>query len=717
LEAVDVIFTQNSINIHPIFLLFSAAQNRNYNMQSIRHKTNILHFKRWSRKSFAVFHSLNKVIKISALSLTITATALPGPARAQKSDTTEQIRMQKELEEVRITGEEFLEINIAPSQVVQVISREQLQNSPIESVQDVLNAVAQIDLRQRGNNDIQADISIRGGTFDQVLVMLNGVNITNPQTGHHNLDIPVSFSQIERVEILNGALSQSYGANAYSGIINIVTRRGSRNRVDVNLLAGDFGLFNVGLSANLHSAKLNNFVALNYDRSSGYTGNTDFKRATLFYNGRYHLQKSFFEWQLSGGQKAFGAQSFYTAKYPDQFEETQSALASLRFNSFGKIGTKSLVYWNMHSDRFELFRDMAEAPAWYQSHNYHLTNVAGLNSRIFLFGKNSGTTTLGADIRYEHINSNVLGLPTGDSIPSLFNPGGYYTKSDARTNISLFAEQDWEWGKFLPRLSLMVNTNTAYAGDFIWYPGLDLTYNRIPFQFKLSLNRSLRLPTFTDLYYQGPANIGNPDLKPEEAWNLDLGISYASGILKASVTSFNSVGSNSIDWVRRADTLKWQPMNVTRVETYGLDMQLDLALGRLMEGRFFIRNLNLQYTFINKNSSSGDYQSHYVLDYLRHKLVLRLNHRIFRNIYASWTMRYQQRNGNYMLWDESTGTDRQVPYGDYTLVDLRMYWKARNRMLFIDFKNLFDVHYFDYGNVLQPGRWFSVGLKWNMDWR
>jgi iron complex outermembrane receptor protein len=158
-------------------------------------------------------------------------------------------------------------------------------------------------------------------------------------------------------------------------------------------------------------------------------------------------------------------------------------------------------------------------------------------------------------------------------------------------------------------------------------------------------------------------------------------------------------------------------MNVTRVETYGLDMQLDLALGRLMEGRFFIRNLNLQYTFINKNSSSGDYQSHYVLDYLRHKLVLRLNHRIFRNIYASWTMRYQQRNGNYMLWDESTGTDRQVPYGDYTLVDLRMYWKARNRMLFIDLKNLFDVHYFDYGNVLQPGRWFSVGLKWNMDWR
>ncbi len=669
----------------------------------------ISYFSRWTRKVYAVFNSLNKVVKISSLSVAMMAVIFPGQLIAQ-TDSSKQVSSSYDLDEVEIVEEELLEIFEVPSRVISVVGQKELQSAPIETVQDILNYLSHIDLRQRGNNDVQADVSIRGGTFDQVLVMLNGVNITSPQTGHHNLDLPISFDQIERIEILNGAGSQSYGANAYSGAINIITKNSYRNEVNLKLVAGDFGLYNIGASASLLGKKHQHFIAINRDASSGYMENTDFARSSLYYNARYRLKKSFFELQASAAQKEFGSQSFYTAKYPNQFEETQSALASLKFQSFGKISTLTNVYWNLHSDRFELFRDNENAPSWYKNHNYHLTTVMGGNSKA-IYRSKYGKSTLGLDVRYEHIASNVLGIPTGDTIDALFNSEGFYTNEDARTNTALSLEHNLPLGRLTLVGALTFNTNTAY-GDFGIYPGLDATYRfRRNWKLNASYNKSMRLPTFTDLYYAGPTNIGNPDLLPEEAQNLDFGVVFSKGIVKASLTSFNTWGNNSIDWVREADTLKWQPMNVTKVEIYGIDALVKLDLWKLNHRRFFIKNVSLQYTFINKSATSNDFESRYVMDYLRHKFVLGIHHRVFKNISATWKLRYQQRNGDYMLWDANAKKDIRTAYGAYILVDARVYWKAKSWTIFVDVKNIFDIDYVDYGNVMQPGRWFSVGVK------
>ena len=675
----------------------------------------ISYFSRWTRKSYAIFNSLDKVVKISRLSIAITALALPGVILAQE-DTTQHKVSEYNLDEVEIVDSEILKAFAVPSNVITVVGRQELQKEPIESVQDVLNYLSQIDLRQRGNNDVQADVSIRGGTFDQVLIMLNGINITNPQTGHHNLDLPISFDQIERVEILNGTSSQSFGANAYSGAINIITRSSSNNQIGIKAVIGDFGLYSLGASANIAGKGHRHFVAINRDASSGYTNNTDFERSSLYYNGKYILTKSFFEWQLSAAQKEFGAQSFYTAKYPNQFEETQSVLASLKYQSYGKISTKSHIYWHLHSDRFELFRDYYEAPSWYKNHNYHLTTVMGGNSRA-IYKSSLGKTMLSLDIRHEQISSNLLGIPTNDTLDALFNPDGFYTKQDSRTNSIVSLSHMVNWGPVGITAALTLNTNTAY--DILGiYPGLDFTYRfRRNWKINASINKTMRLPTFTDLYYAGPANIGNPDLLPEEAVNFDFGLEFRKGIVNGSLTSFNTLGDNSIDWVRKADTLKWQPMNITQVETYGIDAMLKFNLGKLRHNRFFIRNVSLQYTFITKGATADNYESRYVMDYLRHKLVLGINHRIYKNIAASWKLRYQERNGNYMLWDANAKADILTPYGAYTLVDLRVYWRLKNWMIFTDLKNLFDVQYIDYGNVLQPGRWFSVGVKKNFTFK
>lgn len=678
-------------------------------MKQFYKNQSISYFSRWTRKAYATFNSLNKVVAISGLSVALTAVALPGEVVAQE-DTTQRVSSKIDLEEVNIVDNELLQAFETPATVVYIVDRQQLQSAPIQSVQDILNMLSQIDLRQRGNNDVQADISIRGGTFDQVLVMLNGVNITNPQTGHHNLNLPISFDQIRYVEVLSGVGSQIYGPNAYSGAINIVTQNPQENSIDLKVVAGDFGLYSLGASASVVGKKLRQMISINHDASAGYMENTDFKRTNLFYLGKYNLKKSFFEWQASTTQKAFGSQSFYTAKYPNQFEETQSALASLKYQSYGAISTRTNVYWNLHSDRFELFRNNESAPAWYKNHNYHLTNVMGGNSKA-IYQNKFGVSTLALDIRYEHIASNVLGVATGDTVDALFNNDGFYTKEDARTNSMLTFEHKISMGPVSLTGAISANHNTAF-GFTGFYPGIGAQYRfRRNWKLKASLNKSMRLPTFTDLYYAGPVNIGNPNLKPEEAINIDFGVLFYKGVVDFSLTSFNSLGYNSIDWVRNADTVKWQPMNVTEVETYGVDAQLKLNLGQLNHRTFFVKSLTLQYTFINKGATANGYQSRYVMDYLRHKMVLGIYHRVYKNISASWKLRYQQRNGDYMLWDADRKQDVLTPYGAYTLVDARVYWKAKGWMVFVDVKNIFDIDYVDYGNVMQPGRWFSVGLK------
>ena len=262
-------------------------------------------------------------------------------------------------------------------------------------------------------------------------------------------------------------------------------------------------MYNFGASANLVGRKQRHFIAVNHDQSSGYTDNTDFTRTSLYYNGKYILDKSFFQWQMSFADKAFGAQSFYTAKYPNQFEQTQTALASLKFQSFGNVSTTSQVYWHLHSDRFELFRNNENAPSWYKNHNYHLTNVMGGNTKA-LFTSFLGNTTIGLDLRYEHIASNVLGEPTGEDTDAWFNPSGFYNKEASRLNTSVSVEQSYKYKGFSTIVALMVNNNTAYSDKINFYPGIDLNYDfNNQLSAKASFNKSLRLPTFTDLYYAG----------------------------------------------------------------------------------------------------------------------------------------------------------------------------------------------------------------------
>ncbi len=186
----------------------------------------LIHFKHWTRSGAGVLISLKKHIKIGVLLFTMSIVTLPAHVFAQTQDT---VRSKKNvnLQEVEIVGQASPEIYSQEARKVTVITHDEINSLPVSTLQDLLEYAAGVDVRQRNTNGVQADLQIRGGSFDQVMVLLNGVNITDPQTGHFDLDLPVSLSAIERIEILNGSGARIYGPDAYKGVINIVTKKSS----------------------------------------------------------------------------------------------------------------------------------------------------------------------------------------------------------------------------------------------------------------------------------------------------------------------------------------------------------------------------------------------------------------------------------------------------------------------------------------------------------
>lgn len=134
-----------------------------------------------------------------------------------------------------------LPLSQKPSSIV-VIDSGKIINLPVQSISDLLHYVAGVDIRQRGSNGIQSDISIRGSSFDQVLILINGIKISDPQTGHYSFNLPVDISSIDHIEVYKGPSARVFGQNAFAGAINIITKNTDSKYIQLKSIAGDFGL-------------------------------------------------------------------------------------------------------------------------------------------------------------------------------------------------------------------------------------------------------------------------------------------------------------------------------------------------------------------------------------------------------------------------------------------------------------------------------------------
>jgi iron complex outermembrane receptor protein len=668
-------------------------------------KSAILRFSKWSHKGYGVFESVRNVVNIGVLPLTYCLLAMSMATFAQTDSVT--VSKNVDIEEVIVNARKKASTYSELTRVVRVVKRDELGQRKAISLGELLEQVAAIDVRQRGTHGVQADINLRGGTFDQVLVLLNGINVTDPQTGHHNLNIPVDLDAVERIEILQGPGAREYGPGAFAGAINIITKPDGDNHGNLSVFAAEHGLLKSNLSQNISKNNFKTFIAASYDKSNGYIENTDFKRLNFYSHSTYKLSKG--EIYLFAGyqDKGFGANSFYTPKFPNQYEATKALLGSFGYDmQMGYFTLKAATYYRKHTDRFELFR---ENPAsWYTGHNYHATDVYGVKlsgNRIYSWGK----TDLGVELRREEILSNKLGSELVDSVKA-WGEDAYYTKGDSRNSFIVFASQAAYLNEFAISAGGQFYHSNKYGNNWTW--GVDLSYGLTnmlrPFA---SVNRSFRLPTFTDLYYQGPTNMGNPNLKAEFATTYEGGVKFNHKLVHSELSFYYREGNDIIDWVKAPSEMVWTTTNYTKLNTLGANVYLSVNTTNL---NIFTNKISLSYSFANNEKPKGDLDSYYVLDNLKHNLSIAGYHAFPKGFYLNWTLRYQERYGEYLKYVDAS-TSIQTPYPNVWLLDLRAGYSFKNINVFVDASNALDQEYVDIANVTQPGSWVGIGINYNFN--
>jgi vitamin B12 transporter len=655
-------------------------------------------FKCWSGKKNSVFLSLKRQIKISTLSIAYFLFNVFG-VDAQ----TDTIQM----EEIKISAYRTKVSFANAPRVIHLVSGTELSEAPVSDINDVLKSLMNIDVRERGAHGIQADLNIRGGSFEQNLVLINGVRMSDPQTGHFQMNLPIDINDIERIELLNGPSSSLYGNNAFSGAINIITGMSGRNMAKVSLLGGQYALYGSTVSLNISSEKFRNYLSASIKASDGHIENTDFNILNLFYQSKLSLKPGEFQFQAGFADKAFGANSFYTPVYPNQFEQNKTYFANLSFLSSTNFKFSPSVYWRRNTDRFELFRE--NPPAWYTSHNYHLTDVYGFsfqtNFKTFL-----GQSALGFDLNAESILSNRLGETLENPIAAHGYEGVFYTNGKSRQNLNIFFENQFELKKLKVSAKVMANFNSMFNWNF--YPGIETLYTITPrTRIMASLNWSGRLPSYTDLYYVGPSNMGNIKLLPEKALNYEIGARHSTKIVMLQTAIFYRAGNNIIDWTKPHVQDKWQSSNITSINTFGYEL-IGKYIFKSTQGKHsIIRNMNLSYTWLKMDKSSSEFISKYVLDYLKHHISISLAHGVYKNIVASWAYNFQYRNGTYLPYNQLTRVfEDPVSFEPVSLVDFKLAYTSKNWDIFLQVKNIFDLKHQNIENVQLPGRWVSGGL-------
>jgi len=594
-------------------------------------------------------------------------------AHAQQADSLSTI-----LEEIIISENRLATPFLETARNIEVLNKKDLNELPVQSLPDALNYLPGVDVRQRGPMGVQADLSIRGSTFEQALLLLNGVRLSDPQTGHHMLNLPIGFDNIEEIIVLKGPAARIYGQNAFAGAINIVTKVPDKRALYLSGFGGDFGTYNANVSLALPSDKYGQFFSVSRNASDGYRENTDYFINNIFYQSELYAFGGKFDIQAGYTDREFGANGFYASPAAtQQWEAIQTSLTSISYEKKIKnVTIKPRVFWRRNKDQYQFVRGQPEI---YE--NFHTTNVIGSEIHTTIESK-AGTTGLGVEIRNEDIESTNLG-------------------DWNRDNLGIFTEHQLSIGK----LSLTPGVYLNWFSDFGWsaFPGLDASYKFTNnFRGFANIGRSFRIPTYTDLYYADPANLGNPELSAEAALSYEAGFKYYKKGFYIQASYFDRTTDNQIDWVKTNEDDPWQPQNFSEQKTIGIDISMEMDFNQVLNPASFVRKISLAYTYLNATlDGREDFISRYVLENLNHQFIGGLNHKIVGSFSHQLQIRFADR----------------VSLADYWLFDSRLNWQNDNGNIqaYLEASNLFDRNYTEVNLVPMPGRWVRLGAKFRID--
>ena len=546
------------------------------------------------------------------------------------------------------------------SRAVTVLTRADIEKLPAHAIADVLELAASVDLRSRAPFGVQTDISVRGSAFSQVLVLVDGVRINDSQTGHHNSDFPVQLQDVERIEVLLGPGSSVYGADAFGGSVNIITRRDSEG-VRASAAVGQYGFAEGSFSAGFHKGMWRQSISVSGSRSSGFQYDRDFRNIAISARTSAGDRTSVF---VSHVNKEFGANGFY-GPAPSR-EWTDQTFFSFEHKYGGATGGRAVIqgYYRTHGDRF--LYDI-RSPELFESS--HRTHSAGGRAKSRYTLADAGMLTLGGELGGDWIGSNNLG-------------------NHALARTSGFAELEWRFGK----------TAVIYPGLRVDYysgfgsalsPSLSGSWWAQPrLRLRSSIGRAFRVPTFTELYYHDPNHQADASLNPENAWAADLGADFVPAKeWMASVTLFSRWERDVIDWIRSSPAEKWRTSNIRKLETNGVELGLERS--------FDAAGLSLRYSRITSSAGEVDYTSKYVLDYARDSVTAS----------AFFPLPFA------LAYRQTVNFKRRADGRSYWLLDAALEREFRYFSAGIDASNLLNTGYQEILGVDMPGRWFTIFIR------
>ena len=690
-------------------------------------KRPVLVFRQFGNKGYSLFACLGREVVCSVLSVT-TLTYASAESVSTDPVVTDSAAMttarEMVLEEVSVTGSRAPLTKSQAARMVTVLDRADIAQAPVQSINDLLKYAIGVDVRQRGPIGAQTDISIRGGTSEQIILLLNGINICDPQTGHNAMDLPVDLSDIVRIEVIEGPAGRIYGTSSLVGAINIVTDvRGKRKeesgkrydqQLNIHAEGGSYGYLDTGIRYSLSSSHnpFSSSFSVNYARSDGYSRskagrlNTDFSGSKGFYQGKYENEAMRLNWHLGIADKGWGSSTFWASpkwQADEQYEHTTKLFSAIQGQTRqGPLHLSASLYWNQNRDRYEGDRGQAEK----MKYNYNRTDVYGVSAGAY-FDWKAGRTAFGAELRNEDLVSGNLGEPLSQT-HHIKGTDRDYTLGVNRTNISGYLEHNILLNQVTVSAGLVAVKNTWSNMNMTIYPGIDISYRpALHWKLHASYNTSLRMPSFTEMYYKLQGYSADPHLKPEEMRAFELGFNYQSRLYQLHATLWHHHGSNMIDWIMdtsKGSEAEWQSVNHTTINSIGLEASASINVPLFTHHSSLF---TVSYAYIHQDKQQeADLVSQYALEYLRHKLVAKAQLQMTKRLSLGVNMRWQDRVGAYTDF-----AGQAHNYEPYALIDTRLTWAQAKWKAYLEANNLLDTDYHDYGLVEQPGRWLIAGFS------
>ena len=542
----------------------------------------------------------------------------------------------------------------------------------LESPQDLLRQDSSIFLEQRGAGGGQADLVLRGGTFEQALVLLNGFRINDSQTAHHNLDLPIPLEAMDSIEVLHGAGSTLHGEDALSGVADFLTAAPAVSSLRLRAGAGSFGSYEESLLAALAHKRWSARLTAGRNSSDGFMADRDYANEDSSLESWAGSRLGVSDLLFAASDRSFGANQFY-GPY-NSWERTKGWFASGR-QELGSLTVAAFGY-RRHTDEFILLR---EAPSVYE--NNHIDGSWQASVRRTETIASTSVLLFGLESDGDSIQSNNLGLHAR-------NRGAGYVDVDLRP-----AKKRWNLSAGLREELFSGGAQSVLSPHLAG--SLRLTD---AIKLRASGGDGFRIPTYTDLYYSDPSTNGNPNLKPESAWSGEGGVDWApSSRFSLSATGFYNRQHDTIDYVRSSHTSKWNATNLSGLRFLGVESSMTWAPIKA-------QTIRIAWTGLaGAQGSLHGLQSEYALNYpvenIHANWEVLLKHNIAVTSAVEIAKPYQQ--AGIAAWNAS-------PYPVWTANLTHDSGRVRP---YLRLGNLSNTGYQEINGVAMPGRSISGGVS------